>query len=58
MYNVFKQYLNFVYLLVNITRSDIYSGSNISKRENIKLWRNIFPNCAPVSHGEQRIVIK
>jgi hypothetical protein len=24
-------------------------GSNISKRENIKLWRNIFPNCAPVS---------
>jgi hypothetical protein len=33
-------------------------GSNISKRENIKLWRNIFPNCAPVSLGEQRILIK
>jgi hypothetical protein len=33
-------------------------GSNISKGENIKLWRNIFPNCAPVSLGEQRILIK
>jgi hypothetical protein len=33
-------------------------GSNISKRENIKLWKNIFPNCAPVSLGEQRILIK
>jgi hypothetical protein len=33
-------------------------GSNISKRENIQLWRNIFPNCAPVSLGEQRILIK
>jgi hypothetical protein len=26
-------------------------GSNISKRENIKLWRDISPNCAPVSLG-------
>jgi hypothetical protein len=33
-------------------------GSNISKRENIKLWGNIFPNCAPVSLGEQQILIK
>jgi hypothetical protein len=33
-------------------------GSNISKRENIKLWRDFSPNCAPVSHGEQRILIK
>jgi hypothetical protein len=33
-------------------------GSNILKRENIKFWRNIFPNCAPVSLGEQRILIK
>jgi hypothetical protein len=33
-------------------------GSNISKRENIKLWRDFSPNCAPVSLGEQRILIK
>jgi hypothetical protein len=33
-------------------------GLNILKRENIQLWRNIFPNCAPVSLGEQRILIK
>jgi hypothetical protein len=33
-------------------------GSSILKRVNIKLWRNIFPNCAPVSLGEQRILIK
>jgi hypothetical protein len=33
-------------------------GSNISKRENIKLGRNNFPNCAPVSLGKQRILIK
>jgi hypothetical protein len=32
-------------------------GSNISKRENIKLWRDFSPNCAPVSIGEQRILI-
>jgi hypothetical protein len=24
-------------------------GSNISKRENIKLWRDFSPNCAPVT---------
>ena len=28
------------------------------KRENSKLWRDCFPNCAPVSLGEQRILIK
>jgi hypothetical protein len=33
-------------------------GSSISKRENIKLWRDFSPNCAPVSLGEQRILIK
>jgi hypothetical protein len=33
-------------------------GWNISKREYIKLWGNIFPDCAPVSLGEQRILIK
>jgi hypothetical protein len=33
-------------------------GLNISKRENIKLWRDFSPNCAPVSLGEQRILIK
>ena len=33
-------------------------GTNISKRENIKLWRKIFPNRAPVSLGEKRILIK
>jgi hypothetical protein len=33
-------------------------GSNISKRENSKLWNDRFPNCAPVSLGEQRILIK
>ena len=33
-------------------------GSNISKREINKLWREFFPNCAPVSLGEQRILIK
>ena len=33
-------------------------GSNISKRENSKLWRDYFRNCAPVSLGEQRILIK
>ena len=33
-------------------------GSNILKRENSELWRAIFPNCAPVSLGEQRILVK
>ena len=33
-------------------------GSNISKRENSELWRDYFRNCAPVSLGEQRILIK
>jgi hypothetical protein len=33
-------------------------GSSISKRENIKLWRDFSPNCAPVSLGEQWILIK
>jgi hypothetical protein len=33
-------------------------GSNISKRENIKLWRDFSPNFAPVSLGEQWILIK
>ena len=33
-------------------------GSNISKREINKLWREFFPNCAPVSLREQRILIK
>ena len=33
-------------------------GSNISKRQNRELWRDYFPNCAPVSIGEQRILIK
>ena len=33
-------------------------GSNISKREINKLWREFFPNCAPVSLGEQRILIE
>ena len=33
-------------------------GSNISKREINKLWREFFRNCAPVSLGEQRILIK
>ena len=33
-------------------------GLNISKRENSKLWRAVFPNCAPVSFGEQRILVK
>ena len=33
-------------------------GSNISKREINKLWREFFPNCAPVLLEEQRIVIK
>jgi hypothetical protein len=32
-------------------------GSNISKRENSELWRDYFRNCAPVSLGEQRILI-
>ena len=26
--------------------------------ENSELWRAIFPNCAPVSLGEQRILVK
>jgi hypothetical protein len=91
-----------VYLIVNITRFDLYSvilyccfsggnrgkptgkihfsrlrvrsasladlrmricyqsngGSNISKRENSELYRDYFRNCAPVSLGEQRILIK
>jgi hypothetical protein len=34
------------------------AGSSISKRENIKLWRDFSPNCASVSLGEQRILIK
>ena len=33
-------------------------GLNISKRENSKLWRAVFPNCAPVSLGKQRILVK
>jgi hypothetical protein len=33
-------------------------GSNIPKRQNRELWRDYFRNCAPVSHGEQRILIK
>jgi hypothetical protein len=33
-------------------------GSNISKRENSELSRDYFRNCAPVSLGEQRILIK
>jgi hypothetical protein len=33
-------------------------GSNISKRENSELWRDYFRNCASVSLGEQRILIK
>ena len=33
-------------------------GLNISMRENSKLWRAVFPNCAPVSLGEQRIIVK
>jgi hypothetical protein len=33
-------------------------GSKISKRENIELYRDYFSNCAPVSLGEQRILIK
>ena len=33
-------------------------GSNISKREINKLWREFFPNFAPVSLGEQQILIK
>ena len=33
-------------------------GLNISKRENSKLWTAVFPNCAPVSLGEQRILVK
>ena len=33
-------------------------GSNISKREINKLWREFFPNFAPVSLGEQQIRIK
>ena len=32
-------------------------GLNVSKRENSKLWRAVFPNCAPVSLGEQRILV-
>ena len=30
----------------------------ISKRENCKLRRAIFPNCATVSVGEQRVLVK
>jgi hypothetical protein len=33
-------------------------GSNISKRENSQVYRDYFRNCAPVSLGEQRILIK
>ena len=33
-------------------------GSSISKRENIKLWRDFSPNCATVSLGEQQNLIK
>ena len=33
-------------------------GLNLSKRENSKLWRAVFPICAPVSLGEQRILVK
>ena len=35
-----------------------YQNNGGSKRENIKLWRDFSPNCAPVSLGEQRILIK
>ena len=33
-------------------------GLKISKRENSKLWRAVFPNSAPISLGEQRILVK
>jgi hypothetical protein len=33
-------------------------GLNISKRENSEVYRDYFRNCAPVSLGEQRILIK
>ena len=33
-------------------------GSDISKREINKLWREFFPKCAPVLLGEQRMLIK
>ncbi len=33
-------------------------GSNISKHENVKLWSDLFRNCAPASLGGQRIRIK
>ena len=33
-------------------------GSNISKRENSEVYRDYFRNCAAVSLGEQRILIK
>ena len=33
-------------------------GSNISKRENSEFWKDYFRNCAPVSLGEQQILIK
>ena len=33
-------------------------GSNISKREINKLWREFFPKWAPVSLGEQWILTK
>ena len=34
------------------------NGMNISKRENSEIWGDYFRNCAPVSLGEQRILIK
>jgi hypothetical protein len=34
------------------------NSPNISKRENSELYRDYFRNCAPVSLGEQRILIK
>ena len=33
-------------------------GLNISTRENSKIWRAIFPNCAPVSLEEEQILVK
>jgi hypothetical protein len=33
-------------------------GSNISKHEIGKVWRDFFPTCAPVSLGGQWILIK
>ena len=57
--------INFHYLrvrsasLTDVRISNKNNGDlNISKRENSKLWRAVFPNCTPVSLGEQRILLK